>query len=363
MARSGRVAPQLAPIAKAFERGRLTLYLGAGASVPSGLPTWQRLVWAMYFDMLRENNEGVYSNYLHAVAEWMLQKSPDPLEITAQKIRRRYGDEDAAFRESLRRQLYNGFCAGDRYFAPERSKLRRGNGTLRAIARLVERSSPRAGRGVEAVITYNYDNLLEIALSPRARCHVAHNDRPAPPGSIPIYHVHGYVPLERPTSGDDGDIIFTEEQYHEATNSAYSWSNLVQLRSFSSSTGLMIGLSLSDRNIRRLLHAVSRSPVPATCFALLQKPTWRQPYDHEEHEVDVMARQLYDRAKSSGSPVPPDYGVKGREWREQVRRILGRAHEVATEQHERVLEDLGVTPIWYERHEEIPQLLGQVVGR
>lgn len=90
----------------AFTRGRLTLYLGAGVSVPSGLPTWQRLVVAMYFDMLRESNEGAFSNYIHAVAEWMLKNSPDPLEITAQKIRMHFGEGGDGFLECLKRQLY-----------------------------------------------------------------------------------------------------------------------------------------------------------------------------------------------------------------------------------------------------------------
>lgn len=343
---------------RGFEQGRLTLYLGAGVSAASGLPTWQRLVLAMYFDMLSQSDQRAYSNYVHAVAEWMLARSPDPLEITAQKIRMHFGNRAAAFLKSLRRQLYAGFEERGAFHVPERRKLRSGNPTLRAVATLCEHSSRRNSRGVEAVITYNYDNLLEIALAERTRYQIVRGpDVEREPAALPIYHVHGYVPISNEAGSSADEIIFTEEQYHETTNAAYSWPNLVQIRGMSSSTGLMVGLSLSDRNIRRLLHALSRSPVRASCYAVLQRPTWRQPHDHEEHDVDVMARELYDRAKRSGSPVPPGYGVKGPGWREQIRHILDRAQEVAIQQHEKVLRELGVTPIWYQEHQEIPQIL------
>ncbi|MCP3959631.1 MAG: hypothetical protein GY719_17415 [bacterium] len=347
----------------AFDRGRLTLYLGAGASAASGLPTWERLVLAMYFDMLSESNRRAYSNYVHAVAEWMLQKSPDPLEITAQKIRIHFGDDDDAFLESLKRQLYGGFHERGNYHIPRRKKLRGGNPTLRAVAQLVERSSPKKGRGVEAIITYNYDDLLEIALNKRTPYQVVHQPGGEPDGSLPIYHVHGFVPIAGSVSSPADGIIFTEEQYHEATNAAYTWSNLVQLRGLSSSTGLMVGLSLSDRNIRRLLHALSRSPVSATCYAILQRPTWKQPHDSEVQDVADMARELYESAKASGSPVPPDYGIKGKDWRSQVTHILDRAQHVATEQQERVLRDLGVIPIWYDNHDEVAEILREISPR
>ena len=348
---------------QAFERGRLTLYLGAGVSVPSGLPTWQRLVLAMYFDMLNRSDNRAYANYVHAVAEWMLQKSPDPLEITAQKIRLHFGEKDRDFLDSIKRQLYAGFYERGNYHIPERNKLRRGNPTLRAVAQLVERGSLRSGRGVEAVITYNYDDLLEIALGKRTRHQVIYDTDSKSNGSLPIYHVHGYVPIAGVETSPADGIIFTEEQYHEATNAVYSWSNLVQIRGLSSSTGLMIGLSLSDRNIRRLLHALSRSPVSANCYAVLKRPTWRQPHDHEVIEVDQMAKELYDRAKASGSPVPPDYGIKGPNWQSQVQQILNLAQDVATTQQERVLLHLGVTPIWYDDHEEISGILKAIWPR
>jgi len=249
------------------------------------------------------------------------------------------------------------------FHVPARAKLRRANPTLSAVATLCERSSDRLGRGVEAVITYNYDDLLEISLKDALRHQVVDSADVVRDRFLPIYYVHGYVPMRPTEQGTPADdIIFTEEQYHEATNVAYSWSNLVQLRSLSASTGLMVGLSLSDRNIRRLLHALSNSPVAATCYAVLQKSTWQQPHDHEAYEVNQIAERLYDQAKASGSPLPPDFGIKGENWQEEVTHILARAHDVSTSKRDRVLRDFGVTPIWYDDHAEVPGILKEILG-
>lgn len=345
---------------RAYSSGRLTLYLGAGVSVGSGLPTWQRLILAMYLDLLSQNDTSAYANYLHAVAEWMLDKSPDPLEVTAQKIRTHHGPNDREFLEHLRRQLYAPFFHQGRYHVPSRKDLRKGNATLRAVAQLVERSAPTRSRGIEAVITYNYDNLLELALRAGASYEAVYGADRERPRSLPIYHVHGYVPILGTSSHTSHSILFTEEQYHEASNSAYAWSNLVQIRGLSGTTGLMVGLSLSDRNIRRLLHALGRSPVRARVFAVLPRPKWEQPYDHEEAEVHQMAQEIYRRAHESGSPVPGGYGIKGSNWQQQVREILNQAQSVSVTQHERVLADLGVVPIWYDDHSEIPDILQSI---
>src|SRR5262245_62480714 len=88
------------------------------------------------------------------------------------------------------------------------------------------------------------------------------------PETLPIYHVHGYLPVRDPL-GDLGrwkgkiysprlgsladEIVLTEDQYHREAADPYSWSNLVQLGAMSSSVGLTIGLRLSDPNLRRLL--------------------------------------------------------------------------------------------------------------
>jgi hypothetical protein len=75
----------IAELRQAYQRHRLTLYLGAGVSVGSGLPTWDRLVLAMYFNAIAQKKMGdrrPFPNYLYAIADWHLKRTPVPLEIT-----------------------------------------------------------------------------------------------------------------------------------------------------------------------------------------------------------------------------------------------------------------------------------------
>ena len=44
---------------QAFRDRSLTLYLGAGVSVASALPTWEKLVLSVYFATISERLEGI----------------------------------------------------------------------------------------------------------------------------------------------------------------------------------------------------------------------------------------------------------------------------------------------------------------
>ena len=99
-------------------------------------------------------------------------------------------------------------------------------------------------------------------------------------GALPVYHVHGYVPAPPERGGSKPDeIVFTEDQYHRTAQDVYSWSNLIQLHAMTRSVGLMIGLSLADRNMRRLLDATTRAPMPGGNYALLQRRRTVPPTD------------------------------------------------------------------------------------
>jgi len=66
---------------KAYGRGELSLYLGAGVPVGSGLPTWEKLVLAMYFSALSKQSLGLwipFPNYLYARPEAGSDSTPPP---------------------------------------------------------------------------------------------------------------------------------------------------------------------------------------------------------------------------------------------------------------------------------------------
>jgi hypothetical protein len=258
------------------------------------------------------------------------------------------------------------------------------------VAELCENSSLGV-RGVQAIVTENYDSLLEIALGEHPFQSIW-NSTPLRPGKLPIYHVHGYVPVDDKRGSNPEEIIFTEEQYHLAAQDAYSWSNLVQLQCMASSTGLMVGLSLSDRNIRRLLDAVKKTPLKSENYALIREPQWKQPADDELDQIHYQAIDYLKRFRESGvkkdqgeqevsGPQPGikegdvkvpgvksgvkglgtnPSGVEGPHWRFEISGILSEVERLDVEQQTFVLEQLGVHPIWYKEHHEIPGILADI---
>lgn len=375
----------IATLRTACAHGNLTLYLGAGVSVGNGLPTWEQLVLAMYFSAVSKQSLGgwrPFPNYLFAIAEWHLANSREPLEIIARKLRNLYGDAgQAEFRKSLHTILYGGFLEPDGHLSeePRPEQLLYANPTLAAVAALCSRSPGE--RAVRAVISYNYDSLLEATLGSLPHQPVF-GEGAIDPDKLPVYHVHGFVPLAGEGSPPN-EIVFTEDQYHRAARDPYSWSNLVQIRSMSGSIGLMIGLSLADRNMRRLLDAVSKAPIESRQFVLLQRPKTEPPPDDELDQIHQKAIEYLDRFKRSGiksaeaqpeavmAPTPgikADYptlrsstpGTKGPLYREEIAGIIEQVKRLDTEQQTTVFAQLGVTPIWYDEHEEVPPILDEI---
>jgi len=349
----------LTELRQAYQRQNLTLYLGAGVSLGSGLPTWNQLVLAMYFRAASGDWKGrwsPYPNYLYAIAEWQLQRGHEPLEITARKIRHFYSSDEAFFND-LRTTLYAGLSdeSSGLWEYPQVSMLRGGNATLDGVAELCWRTEAN-GSGLHAVITYNYDNLLET-VTEGSQCSflpVWKSSSLLTGSQRPIIHVHGYIPAVGQGSPPE-EIVFTEQQYHAAAHSPYSWSNLSQIQCLSASIGLMVGLSLSDRNMRRLLDAIRITPLRQRQFAILRKPEWEQPksQDLEEiHKKAVAYIELFARsgAKKSGS---------GRS--EEMLGIFHVLNGFEEDNYNKLLSEMGITPIWYSDHKDVGQILRSIL--
>ena len=367
----------------AFRERNLTLYLGAGVSIGSKLPYRKKQVLAMYFSKISQERLGgwrPYSNYLYAIAEWQLAKSTESLEVTARKLRRFYRSQNEdSFLEDLYLSLYGVFLA-DGHPRPEiESRMLRGNNsTLEAVAKLCESNQ----EGVRAVVTYNYDSLLEVALEGLPHQSVF-NTGALNSGRLPIYHVHGYVPLDKQAPASSGDdIVFTEEQYHHVAENPYYWSSLVQLQLMSNSVGLMVGLSLSDRNMRRILDAIQNSPIQSTNFALLKEPDTNRPeeevLDKIHHKAIEYLRDFENSGLKSERGDPESVlfqrpglksdspmiraGRKGEpSYRSQIAGIIEQVKLVEKDLQEFVLGELGITPIWFENYTDIPGIVDEIL--
>jgi hypothetical protein len=354
---------RLPALRDAFQSGRLSLYLGAGVSKPSGLPSWEELVQALYFSTLNDETfiyeMRPYPNYLFALAEWVLQQKNEPLDIIIRKIKQWYEGKD--FIGMLSATLYAGLGRQD--FGPDITGLPEylvsRNETLRAIVELCVQSVPNS-RGLRSIITYNYDNLIELALKNRAE---APNFQPIYKQShrldaskIPIYHVHGYIPYQASDVRYD-DIIFSEDQYNRAFQDAFFWGNVVQVNQLTSSVGLMVGMSLSDRNTRRILDSIRQQPLPHSNYILMRKPNFKSVDDRSPELAHIRHKAEEYLAKFPAGRMK----MPAREP-QQIQQLLERIYRYEELEFEKGFATLGLELITFDDYTDLPGALQQISG-
>jgi hypothetical protein len=353
---------------KAYSRNDLVLYLGAGVSIPNGLPSWDKLVLSMYFSsnkqIFNEGNIRPFPNYLFAISEWMMKEKNEPLDILVRKLKRNVGEDE--FMQLLTETLYAGFKTEDPYLygaasaAPyqcDSELVLEANATLKSITELCREKD----KGVKTIITYNYDNLLELGLQKvlgdgNYFVPIYQKGNQLKEEERPIYHVHGYIPIPDsglPPSGYN-EIILSEESYHRTAQDAYYWGNMVQMQHLSNNTGLMIGMSLSDRNIRRILDSLKSTPIKTHNFLITQKPKKRMMDGCDQQFVRQKAEEYLDKFEKSGRKVlqmKTDFTVQ---------RIADIISHNEIDSFEEDFQELGLDLIWFDEFDEIPAILQEI---
>ena len=235
-----------------FDKGRNTLFLGAGLSKSCELPDWDKLLESL-LDSLRE--DGFLSVNDNDACKNDSQNSP---LIKARYIKQFYTAAQRSCVSDIRKILYN-------------NDIKEGQ-LLKSVVSLIKTTK------VDAVISYNYDDLLEKALQLEGIpfTPIDKSNRPHL-GTLPILHTHGFIPIE----GDDDyerNVILSEDEYHDLYRNTYHWANVEQLHALTQTTCYFIGLSMRDPSLRRLLDNASErgSGVPAH-YAFLKRDAFKQP--------------------------------------------------------------------------------------
>src|SRR5262249_9498146 len=162
------------------------------------------------------------------------------------------------------------------------------------------------------------------------------------PRQLPIYHVHGFVPLQDGKGSRLDEIVLSEDQYNRAAQDPYTWSNLVQMQALSQSVGLMIGLSLTDRNLRRILDNLRAMPSRTQSYALLRRPS---PWKVEDHDVDSILANMKDRVHTGfeiGYDAQALAALERPEIRKAIMRMISDLDALDTRRAETTLSELGV---------------------
>ena len=281
---------------KAFASGPNTFFLGAGVSCSEGLPGWENLLIAILSDATKTK---VRKEDFDA----LFKANGSSSIIMGRYIRRLYNDDKQLLKNAIHDCLYKNRTLGDIK-----------SGTIKKICELVKKYP----ENVKSIITYNYDDLIEQQLENIGVASCSVFDTHEPDGRFPVYHVHGILDQRGIKSSE---IVLSEDDYHEQYRRSFMWSNVEQLHALQNNNCFFIGLSMTDPNLRRLLdftksEANDKNQRDSHCFAFLMKESVTE-------------------------------GVKG-----DKKQFL--------EEQKYMLENLGVRVIWYDNHNELPNLLDKL---
>ncbi len=235
---------QFIQLNKAYNSKKLVLILGAGVSKSCGLPDWKDLLKILQNNIyIREND---FEDRIYFIKKLFLKMFNRNELVLARNLHHHSSlgleDDDCIVFEKFVR------CALYRNNKSKKSKL------LDEIIRL---SSDDGGqKKLDCIITYNYDDILEHYLEKdnQENYRSIYYSETEEPGTIPIYHVHGFLPRNGNLTNKNR-IILSEEAYHALYNTSNAWTNKTQLDKFIKNKCLLIGLSLNDPNLRRLLDS------------------------------------------------------------------------------------------------------------
>lgn len=276
------VDEKISILKSALIENQLTLVCGAGISRDSSIPTWNELL----INILNEiySNEQSSNTDNNVTAEALLSLMPQSNLILGKYLKIILKDD---FDKTVQKHLYLNYNSFYEH-KPVNPNLE--TNIMNAI---VELSRPkRRGKQLESIITFNFDDLIEDALSNHSIEHVTIWKEGQVYGmdALPIFHVHGFLPNKK--NFEEPNLVFSEESYHSQFIDPYSWSNLIQLNTFSTNVCLFIGLSLSDPNLRRLLDISWRRNQRCKHYIIVKKSP-------QKNRADEIATMLFEQDANS----------------------------------------------------------------
>lgn len=271
-----------------YKAGKLRILVGAGTSIDVGLPSWEDLsrnlltCWIVK-DTPEERESGEKQ---HAVDLLHAALGRDgATDFIASRVSRH------EFRELLATALYG------QHKLPE---LR-----PRSLHKQLAVMSQKA-----RVYTTNYDPLLELALEELQNETRGVNWRQYrdPQGHTyscddktwhsPVRHLHGWIDPSSDRSGPEygGSLVITESHYLELPNNPDALANrrMQEVLETEGAT-LILGMSMEDPNVRRLLYRLSRSGLDpiADLYVILK-------YEREEDRIiNSYVAQRWEQRKVS----------------------------------------------------------------
>ena len=231
-----------------YRKDNLVLFLGAGASKAANIAMWDALISELYIALVDK-----------LLLQERIMLDQGSKEKLAKEIIKQNGDSPLLQTRFLRKGFESGFedLVGKILYRHSQDS----SPLLEEIGQLC---IPNRGKfGVRAIVTYNFDDLVERNLR---RLRVKHRSvytegvQPADE-ELGIYHVHGFIPQDKNgySKLTKSPLVFSEEVYHKLMLEPYNWANMTQLNYMISNTCVFIGMSMTDPNMRSLLEIAAQN--------------------------------------------------------------------------------------------------------
>jgi hypothetical protein len=215
-------------LAQQLDQGALAIVLGAGISIPLGLPSWPDLLQKLADKLTKALATGL---------------GPDE---QAEALFHASGLTALEFAEQVRALLYQGV---DRSFS----------GLLNShlLAALGALAMPSRRGSASEIITFNFDDLLETYLGYYGFTVEVVDILPAwnSRADIRVFHPHGLLP-SNPEAPLKRGIVLTRSDYDKTVGDPSSAWHSALTQTLASHTCIFLGLSGADANLTSLLTRV-----------------------------------------------------------------------------------------------------------
>ena len=301
-----------------FANDKITLFIGAGASIDAKLPSWNMLLQRllvkqgkMPFSYINEANaESISESFANSsivAGRYIIERYSEVLRQEKPNVSEQQINEDInkVVTDRIRDALYKNIA----------------NNSSSELVKII--ASVAKNKNVQQLITYNYDDLVETEIANSNSFVSVYDDSISHAEVIkPIYHVHGFIPRDKTLPGLP---VLSEKEYHKLYSRMHHWANVVQLNALYTTTCFFIGFSMTDPNQRRLLDLARN-------------------VDFDSIDSDKAQHYIFLRRQ----------------------RLRGEAVKEVNDEHcqevENIMFELGLNVIWFDDFKNLPKCLSYVAG-
>lgn len=257
---SPQVIEQAKRLGAAIRQKHVAALVGSGISLQAGVPTWSALVSKLILAWNEWDTTAAQDLPPDDYVRLFRSTFGSNLAIVSYLQRRAADGEGPEFGKLLYTALYT--LAGTQQI-PEPTNIHR------HLIALFDDHPKR-------IWTTNYDDLLEEAAAlngiPASSLDPIHR---LTDGNFLVSHLHGFMPPERRSQRSspaaETAVILAEDDFHALTMDVIGWTNREFYRLFDDHRVFIVGMSLDDPNLRRVLATIPASTSdPPRHFALLR---------------------------------------------------------------------------------------------